>query len=302
MTIESVANLALPILFTVLTILMIGISVAIAIREKKSTITGEREKDLIDKFADSKKKQLYAIPGAISFKVYTVIMVAAPIILGGAVFLLTQSIISAVIGLAAGVIAPELIVRLQKSKSDKDFDEKYGRALKQMASTLRAGMTIQQAVDDICANPFLDEQIKDMFRQISADVKIGIPIAEAFKKVSDMRSTIDTRDVTAAVAMQSEVGGSEAEVIELVATNINERIMVRKEIRTLFTTAKITVYAMDFVPPILLIGLIFTGGDLMNFYKEGFTGLLVMGTIMLLFFIGSLVSHKMMKSADVRSD
>ena len=35
MTIESVANLALPILFTVLTILMIGISVAIAIREKK---------------------------------------------------------------------------------------------------------------------------------------------------------------------------------------------------------------------------------------------------------------------------
>jgi len=302
MTIESVANLALPILFTVLTILMIGISVAIAIREKKSTITGEREKDLIDKFADSKKKQLYAIPGAISFKVYTVIMVAAPIILGGAVFLLTQSIISAVIGLAAGVIAPELIVRLQKSKSDKDFDEKYGRALKQMASTLRAGMTIQQAVDDICANPFLDEQIKDMFRQISADVKIGIPIAEAFKKVSDMRSTIDTRDVTAAVAMQSEVGGSEAEVIELVATNINERIMVRKEIRTLFTTAKITVYAMDFVPPILLIGLIFTGGDLMNFYKEGFTGLLVMGAIMLLFFIGSLVSHKMMKSADVRSD
>lgn len=302
MTIESVANLALPILFTVLTILMIGISVAIAIREKKSTITGEREKDLIDKFADSKKKQLYAIPGAISFKVYTVIMVAAPIILGGAAFLLTQSIISAVIGLAAGVIAPELIVRLQKSKSDKDFDEKYGRALKQMASTLRAGMTIQQAVDDICANPFLDEQIKDMFRQISADVKIGIPIAEAFKKVSDMRSTIDTRDVTAAVAMQSEVGGSEAEVIELVATNINERIMVRKEIRTLFTTAKITVYAMDFVPPILLIGLIFTGGDLMNFYKEGFTGLLVMGAIMLLFFIGSLVSHKMMKSADVRSD
>ncbi len=302
MTIESVANLALPILFTVLTILMIGISVAIAIREKKSTITGEREKDLIDKFADSKKKQLYAIPGAISFKVYTVIMVAAPIILGGAAFLLTQSIVSAVIGLAAGVIAPELIVRLQKSKSDKDFDEKYGRALKQMASTLRAGMTIQQAVDDICANPFLDEQIKDMFRQISADVKIGIPIAEAFKKVSDMRSTIDTRDVTAAVAMQSEVGGSEAEVIELVATNINERIMVRKEIRTLFTTAKITVYAMDFVPPILLIGLIFTGGDLMNFYKEGFTGLLVMGAIMLLFFIGSLVSHKMMKSADVRSD
>ena len=302
MTIESVANLALPILFTVLTILMIGIAIAIAIREKKSTITGEREKDLIDKFTDTKTKQLYAIPGAISIKTYTVIMVVAPVILGGAAFMLTQSAVAAVIGLAAGAVAPELIVRLQKSKSDKAFDEKYGRALKQMSSTLRAGMTIQQSVDDICANPFLDDQIKDMFRQISADIKIGIPVAEAFKKVSDMRSTIDTRDVTAAVAMQSEVGGSEAEVIELVATNINERIMVRKEIRTLFTTAKITVYAMDFVPPILLIGLIMTGGDLMDFYKKGITGLLVMGAIMLLFFIGSVVSHKMMKSADVRSD
>ncbi|MBO6230649.1 MAG: type II secretion system F family protein [Ruminiclostridium sp.] len=302
MNIESVASLALPVIFTALTVFAVGIAIAIAIREQKSTITGEREKDLIDIFADDKKKQLYAIPGAISFKVYAVIMVIAPIVLGIAAFVLTQSALAAVIGLAVGVVAPELIVRIQKSKSDKDFDEKYGRALKQMSSTLRAGMTIQQSVDDICTNPFLDNEIKEMFKQISADIKIGIPVAEAFAKVSNMRSTIDTRDVTAAVAMQSEVGGSEAEVIELVATNINERIMVRKEIRTLFTTAKITVYAMDFVPPILLIGLILTGGDLMDFYKEGITGLLVMGAIMLLFLIGSVVSHKMMKSADVRSE
>ena len=302
MNIESVASLALPVIFTALTVFAVGIAIAIAIREQKSTITGEREKDLIDRFADDKKKQLYAIPGAISFKVYAVIMVIAPIVLGIAAFVLTQSALAAVIGLAVGVVAPELIVRIQKSKSDKDFDEKYGRALKQMSSTLRAGMTIQQSVDDICTNPFLDNEIKEMFKQISADIKIGIPVAEAFAKVSEMRSTIDTRDVTAAVAMQSEVGGSEAEVIELVATNINERIMVRKEIRTLFTTAKITVYAMDFVPPILLIGLILTGGDLMDFYKEGITGLLVMGAIMLLFLIGSVVSHKMMKSADVRSE
>ena len=302
MNIESVASLALPVIFTALTVFAVGIAIAIAIREQKSTITGEREKDVIDRFADDKKKQLYAIPGAISFKVYAVIMVIAPIVLGIAAFVLTQSALAAIIGLAVGVAAPELIVRLQKSKSDKDFDEKYGRALKQMSSTLRAGMTIQQSVDDICTNPFLDDQIKEMFKQISADIKIGIPVAEAFAKVSEMRSTIDTRDVTAAVAMQSEVGGSEAEVIELVATNINERIMVRKEIRTLFTTAKITVYAMDFVPPILLIGLILTGGDLMDFYKEGITGLLVMGAIMLLFLIGSVVSHKMMKSADVRSE
>jgi len=302
MNIESVASLALPVIFTALTVFAVGIAIAIAIREQKSTITGEREKDLIDIFADDKKKQLYAIPGAISFKVYAVIMVIAPIVLGIAAFVLTQSALAAVIGLAVGVVAPELIVRIQKSKSDKDFDEKYGRALKQMSSTLRAGMTIQQSVDDICTNPFLDNEIKEMFKQISADIKIGIPVAEAFAKVSEMRSTIDTRDVTAAVAMQSEVGGSEAEVIELVATNINERIMVRKEIRTLFTTAKITVYAMDFVPPILLIGLILTGGDLMDFYKEGITGLLVMGAIMLLFLIGSVVSHKMMKSADVRSE
>ena len=302
MNIESVASLALPVIFTALTVFAVGIAIAIAIREQKSTITGEREKDVIDRFADDKKKQLYAIPGAISFKVYAVIMVIAPIVLGIAAFVLTQSALAAIIGLAVGVAAPELIVRLQKSKSDKDFDEKYGRALKQMSSTLRTGMTIQQSVDDICTNPFLDDQIKEMFKQISADIKIGIPVAEAFAKVSEMRSTIDTRDVTAAVAMQSEVGGSEAEVIELVATNINERIMVRKEIRTLFTTAKITVYAMDFVPPILLIGLILTGGDLMDFYKEGITGLLVMGAIMLLFLIGSVVSHKMMKSADVRSE
>lgn len=302
LNINAFAELAMPIVFMMLAILMIAFAIIIAIREKKSTITNEREKDVIDKFVETKKQQLAAIPGAISFKIYAAILFIAPILFGVGVYIVSQSFVFAIIGAVAGVLLPELVIKLQKGKSDADFDEKYGRALKQMSSTLRAGMTIQQAVDDVCTNPFLDDQIRDMFTQISSDIKVGIPMGQAFKKAAEIRNTKDTRDVAAAVAMQTEVGGSEAEVIEKVSNNINDRIMTRKEIRTLFTTTKITVYAMDIAPPFVLIFLIFNSGDLGAYYFNDFTGMLVLIGFFVLLFIGSIISHKMMNSANIGSD
>lgn len=302
MEISFLTELVVPIVLVCLTITMICLIAVVAIREKESTITKEREKDFIDKFIDGKKTQLKGIPGAMSFKAYAAIMIIAPIVLGGGILLFMGSPIVTLMGVAGGILLPELIVKIVKNKSDKDFDEKYGRALKQMASTLRSGMTIQQAVDDVCKNPFLDKQIKDMFMQISSDIKVGIPIATAFKRASEYKSTCDTRDVAAAVAMQTEVGGSEATVVDIVSTNINKRIMLRKEIRTLFTTAKLTVLAMDYAPPILLVILVVAGGDLMTFYTETPANLLILAGIFTLMFIGSIISHKMMDKAKVGSD
>lgn len=302
LNINAFAELAMPIVFMALAIMMVAFAIVIAIREKKSTITNEREKDVIDKFVETKKQQLASIPGAISFKIYAAILFIAPIVLGVGVYMGTQSFVFAIIGAVAGIILPELIVKLQKGKSDADFDEKYGRALKQMASTLRAGMTIQQSVDDICANEFLDNQIRDMFTSISSDIKVGIPMGEAFRKVAEKRNTKDTRDVAAAVAMQTVVGGSEAEVIEKVSNNINDRIMTRKEIRTLFTTTKITVYAMDFAPPIVLVYLVLTANQMKEYYFGDLMGVIYFIAFFVLFFVGSVISHKMMNSANIGSD
>lgn len=302
MQINMLAELAAPIVFVALFIVCVCLSIAVAIREEKSTITNEREKDFIDKFAEAKKKQIKATPGAISFKVYVIIMCVAPIALGGALLFFVGNPLAAVLGVAVGAIIPEVILRIKKMQNNKDFDERYGRALKQMTSTLRSGLTVQQAVEDVCQNPFLDKHTKDMFTQINSDIRVGIPISDAFKRAAEFHSTCDTRDMAAAMAMQTEVGGNEAAVVENVSNNINSRIMIRKEISTLFLGTKILVYAMDIAPPIMLVVLLAGGGDLMEFYTRSSLNFLIVIGILALFLIGSIISHNLMNKSKVGSD
>lgn len=302
MNIQAIAQLAGPIILAVLTIFFIAIAVIIAIREKKSSITNRRDEDFIDKFIAKKKKEIKATPNCFPYQAYFTIMAIAPIALGAAAFYFIGNFFLVVVAAFVGVLIPELLLRLIKKNNDKDFDEKYGRALKQMSSAMRSGLTIQQAVDDVCSNPFLDRQIKEIFVQISSDIKVGIPVADAFKRSADARSTCDTRDMASAMAMQSQVGGNESAVVENVSMNINKRIMLRKEIKTLFAGAKMTVLTMDFLPPILLAGILLTTPTLGEYFFSDFTNTLILIGLFVLMGIGTIVAHKMLNSAKVGSE
>lgn len=294
---EKIKDLIVPLTFVVLTVLFIFSIVAICVREQKSNITGRREEDIFDRYVIKKKAQLKGIPGAPKFSVYIAIMAISTIVLGALCFVFFGFSPLILLGVLGGFILPELVVKIIKNNNDKTFDERYGRALRQMASTLRSGLTIQQAVEDIVNNPFLDGAIKDMFAQIDADVKVGIPMAEAFKRAAEDYPSYDTKDMAAAIAMQMQVGGSEAEIVDVVSNNINNRIMARKEVKTLFSGARMTVLTMDFMPPLMLLFFINSTGDMMSFYFEGFLNFMVLVAILLMMGIGSIVCHKMMNKA-----
>ena len=51
------------------------------------------------------------------------------------------------------------------------FEERYCRALRQLASSLSVGLTIRQAVSDLCTNPFIHSSIVAEFKQIDAEIK-----------------------------------------------------------------------------------------------------------------------------------
>lgn len=294
---DKIGDLVVPLSFTALAVLFIFGIVAICVREKKSGITGKRDEDIIDRYVVKKKAQLKSIPGAPKFSVYMTIMAVAAIVFGAACYIFFGFSPLILLGMLFGALAPEVVVKLIKSNNDKSFDERYGRALRQMASTLRSGLTIQQAVEDVVNNPFLDGTIKDMFAQIDADVKVGIPMAEAFQRAAKEYPSPDTTDMAAAISMQMQVGGSEAEVVDVVSNNINNRIMARKEIQTLFSGARMTVLTMDIMPPIMLIFFINSTGDMMSFYFEGVLNFLILVAILLMMGVGSVVSHKMMNKA-----
>ena len=143
-----------------------------------------------------------------------------------------------------GLVLPELALRLQSERKRKQFENRYAQALQQMAASLRSGLTIQQSVSDICKSPFIHNTIKESFRQIDADLTVGLGVKEAFMRAADTLQSEDAMDVALSLTLQNTLGGSEAKVVETVARNISSRILLRREIKSLFADSNITIWTI----------------------------------------------------------
>lgn len=268
------------------------------ITSRKSLINeGKEETDFVHRAIDKKKRKLNANMAGLTFRQYMIIMVVSILGLGiGSVFILKNKTIAILFALI-GIFIPEIVTHVLGKYRKKNLDIKYSRALKTFASSLNSGLSIQQAVEDVANSQFLDEDIKTSFRQILTDIKVGIPLEEAFKRFAKEANNPDASDVATAIAMENRVGGNKSTAIKNIVENINNRISVKKEIRSLFIDTTILVIIMDFLP-IFVVGMFLTSMDSLSsvfFETPSMTALFV--GFMIAFVVGSIVSHKMVSKA-----
>ena len=187
-----------------------------------------------------------------------------------------------------GLVLPELALRLQSERKRK-------QALQQMAASLRSGLTIQQSVSDICKSPFIHNTIKESFRQIDADLTVGLGVKEAFMRAADTLQSEDAMDVALSLTLQNTLGGSEAKVVETVARNISSRILLRREIKSLFADTNITIWTMDVMPLLIIAGLFAGSPQYIETFFQTPTMTAVFAGILAFTMVGSVVIRKVVR-------
>lgn len=275
---------------------MFAVAAILKIRSKKSLLI-ETEADFIDEFIEKKKRKLNASFGGITWKTYVALIILCPI--GAALlgFIVMENKAFCIVFAFAGLFVPEIAVRIMAKKQRKKFDEKYAMALRSLASGLRAGLTIEQAIENVGRNSFLEESIRTGFKQIASDIKFGIPMEEAFRNFAAESGSKDAYDVAAVIAMQSKVGGSEALAISTIVQNISNRIMTRNEIKALFADTDMLVLIMDFLPFILFAVFYFGAPQMLEPFFASIPMTMLLVGIMIFTVAGSFVIHKISKSA-----
>ena len=275
--------------------LAIAAAVVLKIRSKKSLLR-DHDQDFIDEIIEKKKRKLNANIGGITWKTYILLLAACPIGLAAIGWFLVSNKAFCIVFAFVGLFVPDAIILIGSKKQKKQFEEKYAMALRALASGLRAGLSLEQSIENVSKNPFLEQSIQNGFKQIATDIKFGIPLDEAFYTFAKESENKDAMDVAAVISMQSKVGGSEAAVITTIVQNISNRIMMRNEIKALFADTDMLVLIMD-VLPFGLIGILYlVAPNLIDPFFKDFTMTIVLIAILVFTAIGSLVIHKMAKS------
>ena len=119
-------------------------------------------------------------------------------------------------------------------------------ALGMIVRAVRVGVPLGRAVSLVaedCENPTAAE-----FRQLSEEVAIGLPLADALRAMGARNQLTEYRFFATALALQSQTGGGLAETLETLADTIRKRVAVKMRGHALASEARASCYVLAALP------------------------------------------------------
>jgi tight adherence protein B len=167
------------------------------------------------------------------------------VVTGGA-GLATGHAVAAVAGPLLGAIGAWLYVGRAASAWYDHFDDQLPDALAVLASSLRAGHSLLQAIDNVAQEA--DEKTNAEWAEVVRQTRLGIPVEDA---IDDMTHRIGSRDlhwISLVARVQHQAGGNMAEMFDIVAETVRQRHRLRGQVRALTAQGRMTRWVLTIAP------------------------------------------------------
>lgn len=220
------------------------------------------------------------------------------------VFVACSMVAAAVMGLLLGGLLAGLLLAVvvaigfrlglsfKASGRQRRFHEQLPDTLQLLASSLRAGYGLLQAVDAVAREA--ESPTRDEFRRVVVEARLGRDLSGSLHAAAARVGGEDFEWVVLAIDVHREVGGDLAEVLDNVCHTIRERNQLRRQVRALTAEGRVSAY--------ILVALPFCVAGLLSFVNPGYVSLLLhgfgvvlVGICVVLMVIGSLWLKKLCK-------
>jgi tight adherence protein B len=162
----------------------------------------------------------------------------------------THSPVGALLALFVPVVA-RIAVKTMADRQRRAFSEQLPDNLQVIASAMRAGQTFVGAMASVLADA--PEPSRRELRRAVTDEQLGIPLDEALNQVTVRMKSEDFQHIAIVASLQRETGGNTAEVVDLVAETVRERIEIRRMVRGLTAQGRLSGGVLSLLPVGLLM-------------------------------------------------
>jgi len=177
-----------------------------------------------------------------------VIGVMFPIVGGiaGQIHSLGSVLLLIVFALAIGVMAPLMFVNVQATKRIKLFEAQFPIALDIFVRGLRAGYPVTSALELLVSE--VQDPCGSEFGLVVAEMNYGYNLRDALANFAARVQTQDVQMFVVSVAIQSETGGSLAEILDGLSKVIRDRAQMVLKVRALASEGKMTGMMLSGLP------------------------------------------------------
>lgn len=195
-----------------------------------------------------------------------------------------------VLGALFGFFLPMLAVRRYKKLRVQKFDKQLVEALQQMSGALKAGLTFQQAMEQISkeAPPPLGQEFGLAIREM----KMNLPLEEALVNLAARVGSDDMELTVTSTNIAKQLGGNMAEMFETISGVIRERLRLEGKIQAITSQGKMQGFIVSMLPIAIGVVINIMRPDLMGPMLKSPFGWVVVGLATLGIFAGWMLINR----------
>jgi tight adherence protein B len=198
--------------------------------------------------------------------------------------------IFALIGVVVGIFIPVLFVRFKAKKRLNDFEHQLPETLITMAASLKAGHAFNQSMQSVVSEG-ADPTAKE-FARVLAEVQLGMPAEQALDAMAKRMNSYNFGFVVMAVNIQRTVGGSLADILDLVADTVRQRQQFTKKVKALTAQGRASAYVLVAMPFLMGLAIYLVNGEYMKILWESSMGKMMIAGSLVMMAIGSMIIKK----------
>ena len=150
------------------------------------------------------------------------------------------------VGCVSGVLLCVVYLKLRIRRRQRAFSNQLGDTLVMVANAMRAGFSFVQSMDMVSRE--MAAPMGDEFAKVMAEIRLGATIEAALENMALRIGSNDFQLVVAAVLIQRQVGGNLAQILDTIGGTVQNRIRMKREVRTLTAQGRSAGYILAALP------------------------------------------------------
>lgn len=217
--------------------------------------------------------------------VTTVVLAAGGLLIGGPGAMLLLAVIAP--------LGAVVWVRLRTRRRRKAFADQLDDTLQLVAGSLRAGHSLMQALAGVARES--EEPTASELGRLVNETRVGRPLQIALEESAIRMDNEDFHWVTQAIAINREVGGNLADVLEGVGKTIRERNQIRRHVAALSAEGRLSGVILVGLPFVVAGFLLLTNPTYLAPFVQNPIGLAALAMSAFLLVVGSIWMAKVVK-------
>ena len=218
------------------------------------------------------------------------IVAGAGVLVGIVVALFGATPILVLLAMVAGGLVPFFVVWQRMRRRLGAFETQLPDMLITIAASLKAGHSFKQGLQAVVDEGQAPASVE--FKRVLTETGLGRPIDDALADMVERVSSKNFEFAMTAVTIQRQVGGSLANLFDLVADTVRQRQQFARKIRSLTAMGRMSAYTLIGLPFFLILAISVLNSGYLHPLFHTSTGhlLIAMGLVMMA--IGSAIIQK----------